>query len=111
MAEQTTEEKPKWIKLKAKEIESMIIDLGKQKMSSAKIGIILRDKHGIPKVKEILNKRISQILEENEIIDSSEKDSVTNKIESIKKHISKNKHDFTASKALTKKLWTLRRYS
>ena len=32
-----------------------------------------------------------------------------NKIEGLKSHIEKNKHDYPASRSLTKKLWALKR--
>ena len=103
------EEKPKWVKMKSAELEKLIIDLAKKGNQPERIGMILRDEHGIPKTKEILNKRISQILKESKIEIKPESQRTQKKIDKIKIHFEKHKHDYTASKALTKKLWDLRK--
>ena len=100
------EEKVSWIKLKLAELESIVIKLAKQGNTSAKIGLILRDKHSIPKAK-LLGKKITKIFKDNKINYTIEKDTIDKKIEKIKKHIEKNKHDHTAARSLTKKLWML----
>lgn len=102
----SSEEKVSWIKLKPAELESIVIKLAKEGNTPAKIGLILRDKHGIPKAK-LLGKKITKILKDNKINYIIEKDAIDKKIEKIKKHIEKNKHDHTAGRSLTKKLWML----
>jgi small subunit ribosomal protein S15 len=104
----TTEEKPEWVTLKPAEIEKLVIELGKQGESPSKIGIILRDKHGIPKVK-ITGKRIAEILSAAGVNYKSEQERVKEKITVLEKHISKNTHDYTAKRALTKKLWLVKK--
>jgi small subunit ribosomal protein S15 len=101
--------KPEWVKLSAKEVEAIIVKLAKEGNSPAKIGLILRDQHGIPKVKSVVKKRLLQIIKENNIKYSSEKDFIQKDIGSLKEHIKKNKHDYPASRSLTKKLWALNR--
>jgi small subunit ribosomal protein S15 len=98
------EKKPSWIKMKPADLKKLVEDLAKQGKSPAQIGLILRDKHGIPKVK-LLGKKITQILEESEIKYPTEKQRVDTKITKIKSHIDNHKHDYTAKRALTKKLW------
>ena len=44
-------EKTDWIKMKPEEITKKIVELGKQGIQPEKIGLILRDEYGIPKVK------------------------------------------------------------
>ena len=101
-----SEEKVKadWVKIKPVELEKVILELHNQGNSSAKIGLILRDKHGVPKAK-LLGKRIGQILVENKSKVVSEKELVKGKMENLDKHIGKHKHDYTAKRSLTKKLW------
>jgi ribosomal protein S15P/S13E len=103
----TTEEikpemKEKWIKLKPEEIEKKVVKLAKEGMPTEKIGLELRDKHGIPKVK-IYGKRIKQILKENNIYKDSEYNNIQNKFENLKKHLAKNKHDYSAKRSLITK--------
>ena len=87
--------KPDWVKMKPAELEALIVELGKTGETPAKIGNILRDKHGIPKAK-LLGKRISQILKENKIEFKTEKASMDEKIKNLESHIKKNKNDFVA---------------
>ncbi len=103
------EAKPEWIKIKPQELQKIIIDLHKENNSPAKIGLILRDKHGIPKTKLVLNKKISKILSENNYEIKKEKEAVAKKIEILEKHISKNKHDYTSKRSLAKKTWILKK--
>ena len=108
MAEEQTQSKPDWVKMKPAELEKLVIELGKQGETPAKIGIILRDKHGIPKAK-LIGKRISQILNENNIKFTTEKDMMKKKIKVIEAHALKHKHDTRAKRSLTKKLWAIKK--
>ncbi len=103
-------EKPSWVKLTSAELEKIVVDLAKQGMFPEKIGLILRDKHGIPKAK-LLGKKISQIIKESGIAENSRKNVTEHEITSINSHIAKNKHDYQAKRALTKKLWNLHKLS
>jgi small subunit ribosomal protein S15 len=107
--ESKTEEvgkKPSWIKVKPAELEKLIVDLAKEGNDPAKIGLILRDKHGIPKTR-LFGKKISYILDEKGVKYKDEGKIIADKAEKLKSHISKNKHDHPASRSLTKKLWVL----
>ena len=103
---ETKPEKPDWLKMKPSDVEKLIIELGRQGNPPEKIGLILRDKHGIPKAK-LITKKISMVLKENKIGIKSAKDSASERSEQLKKHIAQNKHDNTAKKALTKRLWII----
>ncbi len=95
-----------WIKVKPTEMENLVLELAKKGLSPSKIGLELRDKHGIPKAK-LIGKRITQILKENKIQYTTEKDTTKTRISILNKHITPNKHDYTAKRALTKQLWVL----
>jgi len=56
--------KPSWIKMKSDEMEKIVVELAKKGESPAKIGLILRDKYGIPKVK-LFGKRMVEIFAEH----------------------------------------------
>ncbi len=88
-------EKADWTKISAKEIEKIVIDLARQGTAPEKIGLILRDQHGVPKAK-LLGVKIGKILANNKLDSNSEKKNISNKIENLKKHSEKNKHDYTA---------------
>ena len=102
------EKKSDLIKIKPAEMEKIVLELSQKSMSPAKIGLILRDNHAIPKAR-LLGKKISQILKENKIEIKHEIESINNKIVSLNKHIANNKQDQPAKRALTKQLWAIER--
>ncbi|MBM3233094.1 30S ribosomal protein S15 [Candidatus Pacearchaeota archaeon] len=102
-----TESKPEWVKMKPAEMEKLVVDLYKQGNTPSKIGIILRDQHGIPRAK-LLGKKITHILSDAKIQDNSDQTRVQNKIKNLEEHQKKHKHDYTAKKSLTKNLWLVK---
>lgn len=96
--------KPDWVKIKPAELKEHVINLHKEGNSPAKIGLILRDNHGIPKAK-IMGKRISEILNDEGIKLDQDKKRIEIKIKKIEAHLAKHKHDFTAKRSLNKNLW------
>lgn len=55
------------VKYSKQEVEKIVVELAKKGYMPSMIGLILRDSYGIPNVKEITGKNITQILEENGI--------------------------------------------
>jgi small subunit ribosomal protein S15 len=90
-------EKIEHSKMNVKEIEKIIIDLAKQGNSSEKIGLILRDQHGVAKVKK-LGIRIGSIMEKNGFNKNNDKKNILAKIENLGEHFKQNKHDYTAQR-------------
>lgn len=103
------EAKGSWMKMKSADVETLVVTLAKKGISAEKIGLILRDEHGIPKARLITHKKISQILKENKIESDPLKQSVTKRSENLGKHIEVHKHDYTAKQKLTKRLAQLRK--
>lgn len=62
-----TLKKPSWITQTPKEIEEIITKYGKEGLTPSQIGIKLRDQHAIPLAKPIINKGITQVLDENNL--------------------------------------------
>ncbi|MGA2698741.1 MAG: 30S ribosomal protein S15, partial [Methanoregula sp.] len=60
-------EAPSWSNTDKAAIEKLIVDLRKEGTSSSMIGLILRDRHGVPDVKMVTGKSIGDILVENKI--------------------------------------------
>ena len=88
-------EKADWTKMKPAEVEKIIVSLGKDGVPPAKIGLILRDQHGIPKAK-LLGIKVNKVLAKNKILVDSQKNHLLEKIEKLGKHSEKNHHDYTA---------------
>jgi len=88
-------EAPEWSNTDTTEIVKTIIELRKTGMSSAEIGLNLRDKHGVPSVKLATGKRVEQILAENGIASEVPEDlrNLIVKALGMRKHLSENKKD------------------
>ena len=93
-------EKAEWVELSIKEIEQLIIQLANAGNTAAKIGIILRDQHGIPSTKKITKKRIQKILEEHKLLEDTPRDllNLIKRSVDLHKHMEKNKKDQTAKR-------------
>ena len=87
--------KPDWVKMESKEIEALIVKYAKDGMTSSQIGIKLRDQHAIPLVKPILNKTISDVLKENDLVPEIPEDlnNIVLKAVNLQKHLKENKSD------------------
>ena len=94
--------KPSWLDYNPKEIEQLIIKLAKAGSSPSIIGIILRDSYGIPNVKNIIKKKIINILEENRLMPNIPEDlhSLIKKESKIIKHLEINKKDMSSKRGL-----------
>ncbi|MBI2628863.1 hypothetical protein HYW74_02175 [Candidatus Pacearchaeota archaeon] len=79
-------------RMKVEEIESLVVDLAKQGNHPAKIGQILKEKHGVHKI-SVLGKKITKILKEKKIPYTNDLDFVNKKIKNIESHYAKNKQD------------------
>ncbi|MHC1564161.1 MAG: 30S ribosomal protein S15 [Candidatus Hecatellaceae archaeon] len=55
---------PSWCNYKPEEVEALVVKLAKEGRPPSEIGIILRDQYGIPLIKPITGKNITEILEE-----------------------------------------------
>jgi len=86
---------------KLEDIEGIIVELGKKGVSPAKIGIILRDKHGVQKIK-LLGTKITKVLDKNKIPYKNDKAIIEDKIAKINTHVSKNRQDKRANRELVK---------
>ncbi|MDO8459577.1 MAG: hypothetical protein Q7S74_00565 [Nanoarchaeota archaeon] len=97
---------PSWVKMKQADLEKIVVELAKKGETPAKIGLILRDKHGIPKAR-LLGKKVTKILRDAGVDFKTEEDIIKERVEKLRVHLSKHKHNHTAARSLTKKLWVL----
>lgn len=87
--------KPSWVTQSPKEIEEMIVKYAKDGLTSSQIGVKLRDQHSIPLVRPIINKGITQVLDENKVNQELPEDlnNIVNKAVGLQKHLKSNKSD------------------
>lgn len=108
-------EKPVWVERSAEEVETLVVKFARKGLSKSLIGIILRDSYGIPLVKVVTGKKISQIVKENEIEEPLPED-LTNLVKKaliIRKHLEENHKDLEGRKGLNRteaKIYRLLRY-
>ena len=93
---------PEFIRLSPQEIENLIVDLARKGESPAKIGIILRDQYGIPSVRQVLGKKLSQVLKEHGLLPEIPEDlmNLIKKALNIRKHLVQHRKDMVSKRAL-----------
>ena len=110
-----TKRPPAWCRYTAEEVEALVMRLAKDGHSPSKIGIILRDQHGIPLAKPITGKSVTQILKERGLATSLPEDleNLLRKATRLHVHFDKNKADLHNKRSLQlveAKIYKLSRY-
>ncbi|MFX1377988.1 MAG: 30S ribosomal protein S15 [Promethearchaeota archaeon] len=108
-------EKPTWVELSPEEVENEVIKLARRGQSKSMIGTLMRDSRGVPLVKLVTGKKVTQILEENEIKSPlpEELANLVRKALKIRKHLETNHKDLEARKGLNRtesKIYRLIKY-
>ncbi len=108
-------EKPVWVELSSEEVTNEVIKLARKGLSQSLIGVILRDSYGIPLVKVVTGKSISQILKDNEIKTPLPEDltNLVKKALTLRKHLESNHKDLDSKKGLQRtesKIYRLIKY-
>jgi len=86
---------PTWCRYQPEEVEALVVKLAKEGNAPSRIGVILRDQHGIPLVKPIVGKSITQILKDNRMALTVPEDleMLLRKARSLHLHLEKYKGD------------------
>ena len=93
---------PGWIVYSQEEIELLIEELAKKGYGPSMIGIILRDQFGIPLVKPILGKKITDVLREKGLEPEIPEDlmALIRKAVNLRRHLEEHPKDLHAKKGL-----------
>lgn len=92
-----------WMKLKPEEVEQIIAKLAKEGKQSAEIGMILRDQYGIPSTRDAFKKRVARIMKDKKVYNEVLPEDMYNlvrKAVNLRKHMDKNKKDYTSYRGL-----------
>ncbi len=92
-----------WVRYKPEEIELLVVKLAKHdRLTPSKIGLVLRDSYGVPSVKALCKKSITQILQEHKLLPELPEDllSLMKKYVRVRKHYDENKQDLSAKRGL-----------
>jgi small subunit ribosomal protein S15 len=94
---------PAWFKYASEEVESLILKLAREGNSPSMIGVILRDRYGIPLVKHVLGKTVNKFLKDSGQAPRipEDLDFLLKKAESMRKHLDKNRKDYHNKRGLT----------
>jgi small subunit ribosomal protein S15 len=89
-----------WVSYKPKEIEMLIVKMAKEGKSAAQIGLVMRDSYGVPNVRGILKKKISELLAEKKLLPELPEDvlALIKRDILIMKHMAANKQDMAAKR-------------
>jgi small subunit ribosomal protein S15 len=106
---------PDWVEYSAHEVEDIIVKLGKEGKGPAEIGMILRDVYGVPSVKILCGKSLTEILQENGIKIEYPEDllNLIKKAVNMREHLQENrsdKHNRTKLIHVESKIWRLVKY-
>ena len=86
---------PDWVEYSKTEVEELIAKMAKEGIASAKIGLKLRDTYGIPSVKNITGKTVTEIMKESGVKMDYPEDLINliTKANGMRKHLEINKSD------------------
>jgi small subunit ribosomal protein S15 len=103
---------PKWSGYSKDDVEKLILQLAKERHSSAQIGMILRDQYGIPDVKTLTKKRIAEIIKKHGAAGDIPEDmmSLLKKAVHLRAHLGRNKKDRASKYGLEKLESRIRRF-
>lgn len=89
--------------IKGADVEKLVIDLASQGIPASKIGVVLRDDHGVPDVKAVTGKRITRILADKDKAPELPEDllALIKKAVMLRKHLQDNAQDKPAKRGLT----------
>ena len=86
---------PAWVSMLPREVEAKVVELGKEGLQPAVIGLRLRDSHGVPSVQEVTGKKVGEILAANKLAPKVPVD-LTNLIRraiDLQEHLQANRKD------------------
>jgi small subunit ribosomal protein S15 len=94
--------KPSWLRVQGKELEMLIVKLAKEGKSASHIGLELRDSYGVPDVKTVHGKRITQVLAEKGHTTKLPEDllALMKRAAAIRKHLEENRQDMPALRGM-----------
>lgn len=93
---------PAWFKYAPEEVEALIAKLAKEGNSPSSIGAILRDKYGVPLVKPVAGKSITELVRASGQTPKvpEDLDNLFRRAGALRKHLEKNRKDYHNKRAL-----------
>lgn len=93
---------PSWCKLTNDEVEELILKLAREGNNPSTIGVLLRDRYGVPLARSITGKTVKQILAGQQQSTALPEDlaSLVSKADHLRRHLDKNRKDYVNKRSL-----------
>jgi ribosomal protein S15P/S13E len=100
MAKKAKEAKSTKGSVDVKEAEELIVSLANAGHSPSKIGLILRDEHGVKNFQELSGKGVQEVLGENKLLAEMPEDmlNLIRRSVQLTNHLNRNKKDYSAKR-------------
>ena len=97
-----THRSPSWCRYTSEEVEALVVKLAREGNPPSKIGVILRDQYGIPLVKPIVGKSVTEVLKDNGLAPTLPEDleMLLRKASRLHAHLERNRGDKYNKRAL-----------
>ena len=96
---------PSWVKYTPEEVEALVLKLSREGNSASTIGVLMRDRFGVPLVKSITGKNVHEILRGSEQQTGQaglpeDLGVLVKKAEDLRRHLEKNRKDHVNKRSL-----------
>ena len=93
---------PEWVELSPEQVEKKVVELYEMGYQTSQIGMILRATYGIPSVRQVTGKKITQILKEHgkEITIPEDLRNLMIKALRLREHLKEHRKDFHNKRGL-----------
>lgn len=93
---------PAWCKYTPEEVEGLVQKLAREGNSASTIGMLMRDRYGVPLVKSITGKNVRELLRTGEQAGVLPEDlsSLLKKADHLRRHLEKNRKDYVNKRSL-----------
>jgi len=93
---------PSWCKYTSEEVEALVLKLAREGNSPSIIGVMLRDRYGVPLVKSLTGKNIQELLKAGQQAGALPEDlsALLKKADALRRHLEKNRKDSVNKRSL-----------
>lgn len=93
---------PEWVSMLPREVEAKVVEMAKEGVQPAVIGLRLRDQYGVPSVHEVTGKRVGQILAANKLAPKVPQDlaNLIRRAIALREHVQQNRNDLHNTRGL-----------
>lgn len=93
---------PAWCKYTPEEVEALVLKLSREGNSGSTIGMMMRDRYGVPLVKSLTGKTIHELLSASQQAGALPEDltALLKKADDLRRHLEKNRKDYVNKRSL-----------